>query len=190
MTGDILETSWLSESKGLLTKPNQSEISLHIQFLTTSEGFTEDEKQCSISCASSSIGFSDCDYIDAAYLVLNGIFWTYRPKTIDQNWRHDKFFNNNDLVKIPTLKILAYKLVVLNISNSNESTLDRAGKGMRGRGNDEEMAEMDLLTKEEGYLGRGRRWICKGGAGDEKEREGLAGEGELRGREDGEGGWS
>ncbi|KAL3537519.1 hypothetical protein ACH5RR_000885 [Cinchona calisaya] len=42
---------------------------------------------------------------------------------------------------------------------------------MRGRGEGKEMAEIDLLTKEEGYLGGGRGWICEGGAGDEEEME-------------------
>ncbi|KAL3532762.1 hypothetical protein ACH5RR_006283 [Cinchona calisaya] len=43
---------------------------------------------------------------------------------------------------------------------------------MRGREKGEEMAERDLLSKEEGYLGGGRGWICEGGTGDEEEWEG------------------
>ncbi|KAL3513277.1 hypothetical protein ACH5RR_025994 [Cinchona calisaya] len=43
---------------------------------------------------------------------------------------------------------------------------------MPGRGKGEEMAERELLSKEEGYLGGGRGWIYEEGAGDEEVKEG------------------
>ncbi|KAL3507479.1 hypothetical protein ACH5RR_032861 [Cinchona calisaya] len=102
---DILEISWFSELKELLTKLNKSEISLDIQFPATLDGFTEDEMRNNAifpvpQVQKLSIGFSDRDYLDAAYLALDSIFWTCRPKTIVQSWHYDKVLNNNDLVKV------------------------------------------------------------------------------------------
>ncbi|KAL3507480.1 hypothetical protein ACH5RR_032862 [Cinchona calisaya] len=102
---DILVISWFARLKELLANLNKSTISLELKFPMTVEEFTEDEMRNSAvfpvpKVQKLSIGFEAMPYLDSIYLVLDGIFWTCRPKTIVQYWHHDSKFSNNTLVKV------------------------------------------------------------------------------------------
>ncbi|XP_027165927.1 F-box/LRR-repeat protein At3g58900-like [Coffea eugenioides] len=87
---NILETSCFSELKELLMKLNLSEISLRIIFPKNVEGFVEDQIRNKAiyplpQVQTLSISFDKANCLDVAYSVLDGIFWTCRPKTIVQH---------------------------------------------------------------------------------------------------------
>ncbi|XP_027120898.1 putative F-box/FBD/LRR-repeat protein At5g44950 [Coffea arabica] len=97
---NILETSFFSKLKELLKELNRSEISLKLIFSPSFEGFIEAETRNSAihplpQVQELSISFNATDSLNVAHSILDGIFWTCRPKTMVQYCYHDLHFNVN-----------------------------------------------------------------------------------------------